>query len=149
MRLTAKVVATLFGIGYAPLAPGTAASAAAVLLHMALARQWPPALRLALVAAVAAVGVWASGRAAAAFGQKDPRIVVIDEVAGQLAALAFCPAGWTPALAAFGLFRAFDILKPFPIRRVERLPGGWGIVADDLAAGALSALLLGLYFALT
>ena len=148
MRLIAKIIATVFGIGFAPLAPGTVASAAVVLLYKAALHRWPVGAQIALVAAVAAVGVWASARAAAAFGREDPRTVVVDEVAGQMAALVLCPPDWTPLLIGFALFRAFDILKPFPIRRIERLPGGWGIVADDLAAGLLSFLLLRAYLVL-
>jgi len=149
MRFAAKTIATFFGIGFAPLAPGTVASAAAVLLYKGFLHRWSLPLLFALIAAVAMVGVWASALAAGDFGREDPRAVVIDEVAGQLTALVLCPADWPPLLVGFGLFRAFDILKPFPIRRIERLPGGWGIVADDLAAGALSFLLLRLYFVLT
>ena len=148
MRLIAKIIATVFGIGFAPLAPGTVASAAVVLLYKAALHRWPVAAQIALVAAVAAVGVWASARAAAAFGREDPRTVVVDEVAGQMAALVLCPPDWATLLIGFALFRAFDILKPFPIRRIERLPGGWGIVADDLAAGLLSFLLLRAYLVL-
>lgn len=65
-----------------------------------------------------------------------------------MTALVLCPADWVPLLIGFGLFRVFDVFKPFPIRRFERLPGGWGIMADDLAAGILSFLLLRLYFIL-
>lgn len=148
MRFAAKTIATFLGIGFAPLAPGTAASAAVVLLYKAFLSRWPLLSLIGLIAVIVAVGVWASARAAAAFGREDPRTVVIDEVAGQLAALVLCPADWGPLLVGFGLFRFFDIVKPFPIRRCERLPGGWGIMADDLAAGALSFVLLRLSLAL-
>ncbi len=148
MKFAAKTIATFFGVGFIPLAPGTVASAAAVCLYKWSLHRFALPVFLALIAAVLMVGIWASGRAAAAFGRKDPRTIVIDEVAGQMTALVLCPADWVPLLIGFGLFRVFDIFKPFPIRRFERLPGGWGIMADDLAAGILSFLLLRLYLIL-
>ncbi|MBN2206770.1 MAG: phosphatidylglycerophosphatase A [Candidatus Aminicenantes bacterium] len=148
MRLAAKTIATFFGIGFAPLAPGTAASAAVVVLYQAFLHRWPLPLLVGLLVAVVALGIWAAGRTAAILGRPDPRTIVVDEVAGQLAALVLCPADWIPVLIGFGLFRFFDIVKPFPIRLCERLPGGWGIMADDLAAGAAAFLLLRLYLIL-
>ena len=91
------------------------------------------------------LGVWAAGRSEKFFGRTDPGHVVIDEVAGQMVALLLVPhAPWKLLLAGFVLFRVFDISKPFPAGRAERLPGGWGIMLDDVISGvyALGALAL-------
>jgi phosphatidylglycerophosphatase A len=159
-------IATGFGAGHAPVAPGTFGAAEGVVLFFsinALVNQ-----RLALTAtlslsvfvivnvALYALGVWASNRAIAATGLKDPRVAVIDEVSGQLIAmtpLIFFPslAGYPPLAAvavSFLLFRAFDIFKPFPIRRLERLPGGVGVMSDDVLAGVYAAALTWLAHAL-
>ena len=93
-------------------------------------------------AVVTAVGIPAATSFARAVQKKDPQQVVIDEVAGQLLTLAFAPLAWKPLLAGFILFRAFDMLKPPPIRRLEKLPEGTGIVVDDLGAGVYAAILL-------
>jgi len=99
---------------------------------------------LLLLAAIATpVGIWAAGRTARIVGQKDPGLVVVDEVLGQWIALAALPTWtWQGALAAFVLFRLFDMTKPWPVRDMERLPGGTGIVADDLGAGIYAAIAL-------
>jgi phosphatidylglycerophosphatase A len=96
------------------------------------------------------LGVWAAGKAESFFRRKDPGQVVIDEVLGQMLTFAVWPeAPWKWLLAGFILFRVFDILKPFPIRRAERVSGGWGIMLDDVIAGVFSMViltLLGLVF---
>jgi phosphatidylglycerophosphatase A len=95
---------------------------------------------LALAAAVTPVGIWAAGRTEQITGKKDPGLVVVDEVLGQWIALAALHAWtWQWALAAFVLFRLFDIVKPWPVWKLEKLPGGTGIVLDDLGAGAYAA----------
>jgi phosphatidylglycerophosphatase A len=137
----ASVVATAFGSGYLPVAPGTAGSAIGLLLFWPMAGwRWPWQLGACL--AVFLVGVLAAARVAQRVGRKDPGIVVVDEVVGQWVTLAALPL--TPATAALGflLFRAMDILKPWPARDLEHLPGGWGIMADDVAAGVYAHLLL-------
>jgi phosphatidylglycerophosphatase A len=97
-----------------------------------------------LAAAVFLPGVWAAGEVARQRGVEDPGLIVIDEVVGQWVALAGAARfSWMEAGAAFLLFRAFDIVKPWPVRAAERLPGGWGIMADDVLAGAYAALVLG------
>lgn len=137
----AYAVTTFFGAGYGKPGPGTWGSVAAVLLwyaYTALAHPAPRTLLLGLASAIALVllaGVPASSIVARHCGREDPQFVVIDEVAGQWIALLFSPAGWRSALLALLLFRLFDITKPFPVRRLERLPAGWGIVFDDVAAG--------------
>lgn len=96
-----------------------------------------------LAAVIYACGVWASGRAERFYRATDPGAVVIDEVAGQIVVFLARPmAGWTVLLAGFILFRIFDVIKPFPAGRAERLPGGWGIMTDDVVAGAYGAAAL-------
>ena len=98
---------------------------------------------LPLAAVCTPVGIWSAGRAAILKRTKDPQLVVIDEVLGQWIALAAIPHwSWQWALAAFALFRLFDITKPWPVRQLEDLPGGTGIVADDLGAGLYGAAVL-------
>jgi len=137
--LWATLIATFFGVGRLKPGPGTWASAAAVLLWAALCRSLTPNLRTAtafvLAAVISAVGIPAATRVSRSCGSKDPQKVVIDEVAGQLIALIGVPLAWKTFLTGFILFRAFDIVKPPPIRQLEKLPEGAGIVLDDVAAG--------------
>ena len=145
-------LATGLGLGYLPKAPGTWGSLLGVML--ALAASFSSAflpLLLGLVLVVSLAGVWAAGRAAAHLGRKDPQIVVVDEVSGQLISylgLALTSASfalnWQYLLTGFILFRVFDIWKPFPARRAESLPGGLGIMADDWVAGLYAGLVLAL-----
>jgi phosphatidylglycerophosphatase A len=133
------LVATFFGVGRLHPGPGTWGSAATVLLWSAIACGLAPALRtpvaITLAVLVVLVGIPAATRVALGSGVKDPQFVVIDEVAGQLIALIGVPFGWKTFLAGFILFRGFDILKPPPVRQLEALPEGTGIVVDDVAAG--------------
>ncbi len=135
----ATLTATFFGVGRLHPGPGTWGSAATVLLWAALAHTLNPALRLPVVVVLAFVvtliGIPAATRVARASAVKDPQFVVIDEVAGQLIALIAVPLAWKTFLAGFILFRVFDILKPPPVRQLEQLPEGAGIVLDDVAAG--------------
>ena len=139
--LWAHAVATFFGAGLLKPGPGTWGSVAAVLLWAAyawLAHPSPLTLLIALLAGIALTlvfGIPAATIVERESGRHDPQFVVIDEVAGQWITLLFSPADWRHALIALVLFRLFDIVKPFPVRRLERLPGGWGIVFDDVAAG--------------
>ena len=144
----AILIATACGIGFIPKAPGTAGSLAGVFVYMAievagLGRIYPHVIILLLVA-----GLWAAGRVQKVYGHDSPRIV-IDEMIGQM--ITFCWIGRSVGrewfiliLMGFGLFRFLDILKPFPIRHLERLGGGAGVVADDVAAGVGASLPLGL-----
>jgi phosphatidylglycerophosphatase A len=134
-------VATALGAGYGPKAPGTFGSAVGLLLWIALPKMlW---LQLLAIGLVAVVGSWAGTVAEEHFGRQDPGEVVIDEVAGMMVTLLLNPiAGPLWMLVAFVLFRAADIIKPFPVRLFERLPGGIGIMADDLAAGVYANLAL-------
>ena len=126
--------------------PGTWGSLAAGLLWWALASHLPEPWRLpailALIVTVTAIGIPAATLEARGCGKEDPSHVVIDEVAGQLVTLIACPILWKPLLAGFILFRAFDIVKPFPIRRLENLPEGTGIMVDDLGAGVYGLIVL-------
>lgn len=135
----ATLVATFFGTGRMRPGPGTWGSAAGTLLWAAVAYPLPSSARTAMAIALAIlvtlVGIPAATLVARAYGKKDPQFVVIDEVAGQLIALIAVPLAWKTFLAGFILFRAFDIVKPPPIRQLEKLPEGTGIVLDDVAAG--------------
>jgi len=137
--LWATAIATFFGIGRLRLGPGSWGSAATVLLWWAAARALPPNLRtpvaIAFAVIVTLIGIPAATHVARASGTKDPQFVVIDEVAGQLIGLIAVPVAWKTFLAGFILFRAFDITKPPPVRQLEKLPEGTGIVLDDVAAG--------------
>jgi phosphatidylglycerophosphatase A len=150
--LWATLVATFFGIGQLKPGPGTWASAAAMLVWFLLARWIPAAGQPGVLAGLAtiaiAIGIPAATRVARASRMEDPQLVVIDEVAGQWITLLFAPAAWKTVLAGFILFRAFDIVKPPPVRQLERLPQGTGIVMDDVAAGiyALAVLQLLIHF---
>jgi phosphatidylglycerophosphatase A len=137
-------VATFFGIGRLHPGPGTWASAATIVSWWILSRGIPVArqpLGAALLALLTvAIGIPAATRVARASGSKDPQFVVIDEVAGQLITLIAAPITWKCLLAGFILFRGFDIVKPSPVRSLERLPGGSGIVIDDVGAGLYALL---------
>ncbi len=174
----ALAIATGFGLGYLPKAPGTWGSLGGLALvwfvfellsngKAPFSLSWTPGehlgLLLVVAALVAAVGVWAAGRCAAYLEAKDPQVVVIDEVSGQLMTLVggptvghlfwrmslaeadrvptpLMPINWKYFLLGFILFRVFDIWKPFPVRQAENLPGGWGIMADDWMAALYAAL---------
>lgn len=141
----ARAISTWFGCGYSRVAPGTAGSAAAIGIALLIEHYagWRPAAFAALAIGVSAPGIWAAGATARQAGIEDPQFVVVDEVVGQWLALAGARVlNWKSWLAAFVLFRLFDIWKPFPVRQLESLPGGWGIVADDLMAGFYAALVL-------
>lgn len=142
----AWLVGTFFGAGLLRPGPGTYGSVAAVLLWFGAAQVFhPTAVQLAIgtvVAALAAtlVGIPAATIVARESGREDPGHVVIDEVAGQLIALIAIPADWRHAALALLLFRVFDIVKPPPVRQLERLHGGTGIMLDDVAAGVLALI---------
>ena len=137
--LPARLLATWFGCGLSPIAPGTVGSLGAVPLHFALAGLGPLP-HAAAVAGLSLAGIWASNRVAEAEGVEDPQKVVIDEVCGTLIAMGMVSgAGLGIRLLALGLFRVLDITKPGPIDSVQRLePAGVGIMADDLLAGVVA-----------
>lgn len=141
MTTLARVISTWFFCGYAPAGPGTAGSLAAVVIAWLL--PLPPFAFAILGAVLAIPGIWAAGVTARELGRKDPQIVVVDEVVGQWITLAGATElNWKSFLMAFVFFRLFDIWKPPPVRQLEKLPGGLGIVADDAMAGVYAAALL-------
>jgi phosphatidylglycerophosphatase A len=136
------VLGTWFGCGRVPYAPGTAGTIGAIPLYL-LIRGFGPAVVLAVAAVITAIGVWASYVVIEKTKLKDPQIVVIDEVAGVLVTLAAAPLTWRALVVGVVLFRIFDQLKPWPANVAEkRLPGGWGVMMDDIAAGVWGALVL-------
>jgi phosphatidylglycerophosphatase A len=137
----AYVLSIWFGCGLAPRAPGTAGSVGAFPLYWALRSQGPAAV-VAGAIVVTLVGLWASHRTSRRLGLKDPQIVCIDEVAGVLFTWAAVPTGWVGTLVGFVLFRITDVIKPWPARAAERLPGGFGIMMDDLFAAAWSVAIV-------
>ncbi|HSA59277.1 MAG TPA: phosphatidylglycerophosphatase A [bacterium] len=142
MRQVILFLASGGGAGYIPFAPGTWGSAVGLLAYWLLLRlpQWPLAVT---VAAFVFLSCWIAGLAEEFLAAKDPQVIVIDEVSGMLVALMFLPASWRVVLAAFVLFRLFDVWKPFPVRWIqENLPGGWGVVGDDIMAGIYANLVL-------
>lgn len=142
MRRVAFAIATWFGCGLVPRAPGTAGTLGAVPLYLVAARGGRPGVAAAALV-VTAVGIWAASAVARDLGKKDPQIVVVDEVAGFLVTmLAVDAISWQGVVLGFLVFRLFDVVKPWPVRALERLPGGWGIVLDDLGAGAFGACVL-------
>ncbi len=153
-RAWATTVATFFGVGRMKPGPGTWGSLATVLLWAVLSRVlpagWLVPANVTLAVLAIAVGIPAATQVVRASGVKDPQFVVIDETAGQLITLIGAPLAWKSLLAGFILFRVFDIVKPPPVRQLERLPEGTGIVVDDVAAGlyGLAVMQLLLHFGL-
>ena len=125
-----------------PVAPGHTGTLGAVPLYLAL-RSQGPVIVAGAAAILTAIGIWASGRVARRLDRKDPQIVVIDEVAGVFVTWIAAPLTWRGLVVGALLFRLFDQLKPWPARTAERrLPGGWGIMLDDVFAGGWGALVL-------
>jgi phosphatidylglycerophosphatase A len=142
MSSVAVFIATFGYVGYFPIAPGTAGSAAALGLYALVRWSGSPAIELVTIVLVFAIGIWASTATERALNQKDPGPVVIDEVLGMLVTLAFMPLTWWGIFAGFLIFRVLDVIKPFPAGRMEHLPAGLGIMADDAMAGIYGHLLL-------
>lgn len=140
MTTLALACSTAFGVGYAPVAPGTFGSAAGLLLWWLLPKT--AAVQLTAIVAVFAIGIWSGTVAETHFKRTDPGPVVIDEVLGMLVTLLFNPVGWQGAAIGFVLFRLADIVKPYPSSRFEALHGGLGIMADDGMAAVYSNLAL-------
>ena len=138
--LFALSIATVFGVGYVPVAPGTFGSAVGLLLWAALPQT--SLVQAGVIVILFAIGSWCGTVAERHFRGIDPGPVVIDEVMGMLITLFMHPVGWPGAIAAFYLFRGFDILKPYPADRLERLPGGFGVMADDGMAAVYANLSL-------
>lgn len=140
------ILATGFGSGYCPVAPGTAGALLATVIWLAYTLFLPPTtcivLTVALTLLFTVLGVWATNKVIPFWGE-DPRRVVVDEMVGVWIPLIAAPAGnlWY-ALASFVLFRFFDIVKPLGVRQMERFPGGIGVMADDILAGIYSLFII-------
>jgi len=145
-RSVALACATVLGTGYVPVAPGTFGSAAGLLVWRLLPAS--PVVQAAVIVGLFALGSWSGTVAERHFGRTDPGQVVIDEVMGMLITLFLNPVGWMGALGAFLLFRIADVIKPFPANRLERLPGGVGIMADDGMAAVYANIALRVVLAL-
>ena len=141
MKTLAVAIATAGGAGYFPFAPGTIGSAVGIVVYL-LTRHLDPSVQVGIFVGVCVIGTWASTVAATHFGREDPGYVVVDELAGQLATLLLLDVGIAGAVVAFFVFRLLDIIKPWPANRFEALPGGVGIMADDVMAGAYGWLLM-------
>ncbi|HET7221538.1 MAG TPA: phosphatidylglycerophosphatase A [Vicinamibacterales bacterium] len=148
MTRLAVFLATAAYSGYFPVAPGTVGSAVGLLVYTLVWWTQSPAVEIALIAGLFAAGVWAGTIAERYFGGIDPGPIVLDEVVGMLITLAFIPVGWTGALAGFFLFRVFDVIKPFPAARFEKLHGGLGVMADDAMAAVYANVSLRILIAI-
>lgn len=137
----AHLIALWFGCGLSPVAPGTVGTLGALPVYLLVRGAGAPGI-LAAAFVVTVVGIWSAGVVARHRGTSDPQVVVVDEVAGVLVALAAAPPTWAGVAAAVLLFRVFDITKPPPARAAERLHGGLGIVLDDVVAGIWAAVIL-------
>ena len=140
MNRLVKVISSGFGLGYSPVASGTVGS----LLGIPLVWFYPNSLVMALLLII--LGIWSSSQGEKLFGEKDSSKIVIDEVAGYYLAMLALPLTWPFFLSAFFLFRILDVIKPGPIKRLQELKGGWGVVADDLAAGILTNIILRIFY---
>jgi phosphatidylglycerophosphatase A len=138
----AVFIATVGYCGYFPIAPGTVGSAAGLVFYLLVWRAQSPLFESALILALFVTGVWAGTTSERYFGGIDPGPIVLDEVVGMLITLAFIPVGMVGALIGFLLFRVFDVLKPFPAGRFEKLHGGLGVMADDAMAAIYANLAL-------
>jgi phosphatidylglycerophosphatase A len=141
VKRIAWLLATWFGCGHVPLAPGTAGTLGAVPLYLVLRPHGPLAV-LGAAAALGVVGVWASNHVIAKTKLTDPQVIVIDEVVGVLVTLSVSAPTWKSLVLGVVLFRIFDQWKPWPARRLESLHGGYGVVMDDVAAGVWGAAVL-------
>ena len=140
MTFLALALATALGVGYAPVAPGTFGSAAGLILWYFLPAS--PVVQAGTIVVLMVAGSLAGNVAERHFGRSDPVQVVVDEVMGMLITLFLNPVGWKGVLLAFLLFRIADVIKPYPANRLEKLPGGLGVMADDGMAGIYANLAL-------
>lgn len=135
-------VATCGYLGYVPIAPGTFGSAAGLVVLTAVRWTGSPLVELVAIALIFAIGVWSGNIAERHFGGVDPAPVVLDEVLGMLITLALIPVNFTGAVVGFLLFRLFDVIKPWPANRMEALPGGLGVMADDAMAAVYGNIVM-------
>jgi phosphatidylglycerophosphatase A len=142
LRRLGVFIATCAHVGYAPVAPGTFGSAVGLVVYYLVRRQASTAVELGAIALILVVGLWSATEAEHYFGGIDPGPVVIDEVIGMLITLALHPVNVAGAIVGFFIFRVLDVVKPWPARRLELLPGGFGVVLDDVMAGVYGNLLM-------
>jgi len=149
MKLFSKALSTFFGIGFFPIAPGTIVSLITVIIYKYVLYEWNWPYMLLLFLLIYILGVITSSEYVSALGMDDPSEVVIDEVLGQLLALFMLKPSWLLVLSAFFLFRFFDIVKPLYIKKAEKFSKGWGIMLDDIMAGAYASIILSIIIILT
>jgi phosphatidylglycerophosphatase A len=142
MRRLGLFIATCGYLGFVPVAPGTFGSAAGLLAWAAVQTSGSHFVEVLVIVVLFAVGVWSGTEAEHHFGGVDPGPVIMDEVVGMLITLAFLPVNWTGAFVGFLLFRLLDVVKPWPARGFERLPGGLGVMADDGMAALYGNLIM-------
>jgi phosphatidylglycerophosphatase A len=142
LRRLGVFIATCAHIGYAPFAPGTFGSAVGLVVYYLVRRQASTTIELATIGVVLVIGLWSATEAEHHFGGIDPGPVVIDEVVGMLITLALHPVNVLGAITGFVIFRVLDVVKPWPARRLEHLPGGFGVVLDDAMAGIYGNLMM-------
>jgi phosphatidylglycerophosphatase A len=141
MRFIHYAIATTFGLGYSPTAPGTAGTLFGLAVcYFGLGASTPALILVTIL--VFAVGTYSAHFVEKDHGKHDPSIVVVDEVAGMMLGLWFVPVAPLPYLVAFGLFRLFDVSKLFPVNKLQDLSGGWGIMLDDIGAGVYTLLIM-------
>ncbi|MEA1963734.1 MAG: phosphatidylglycerophosphatase A [Candidatus Aerophobetes bacterium] len=137
------LLGTGLGAGYIPLVPGTIGTMEGVVFYLIFRKIFPhPLSYLLFLVVFNGIGVWVSGRCESYFKKRDASFIVIDEIGGFLITMFALPFSFRFTLLGFILFRVFDITKPFRIERIQRLPGGWGIMGDDIAAGILANVML-------
>lgn len=142
MKRLALLIATAGYTGHFPFAPGTVGSAVGLLVFYLVRLTGSTLVEALAIAGTFAAGAWAAGVAEEHYGRRDPGAVVIDEVLGMLVTLAFVPVSWTGALVGFFAFRVMDVVKPWPARSMEDLPGGLGVMADDAMAAVYAYLVV-------
>lgn len=142
MQRLALLFATCGHLGFVPIAPGTFGSAAGLVVLAGVRATGSTLVEIVVIAGLLGIGVWSAGVVERHLGMVDPGPVVVDEVIGMLMTVAFIPLNGAGLVVAFVLFRALDIIKPWPVSRFERLPGGVGIVADDAMSAVYGNLLM-------
>ena len=145
MKLLSKIISSFFGAGYFPIAPGTLTSLVVILAYKFYLFRLSWSLYLLILFLLFFIGVYTSTKVESESRKKDPRKIVIDEACGQLLVLFRMGDAWFPILSGFLLFRIFDIVKPYPIKKVETLPSGWGIMMDDIVAAIYAGVIINLY----
>jgi len=142
MRRLGLFIATCGYLGYVPIAPGTFGSAAGLVAFAAIRSTGSATIEGAAIVVLFLIGIWSGTEAEQHFGGIDPQPVILDEVVGMLITLAFLPLNWAGVLVGFFLFRLLDVFKPWPAGRLEALPGGLGVMADDGMAAVYGNLLM-------